>query len=71
MLVPPHPGSWQENCTDSQLLGALASRGEDEEGCLFIPWASLLKTHLTYSVNSSHFEAKTIGFMTSHKLLHY
>lgn len=32
--------------------------------------ASILKTHLPYSVNLLyHFEAKTIGFMTSHKLM--
>lgn len=55
---------------DIQLIVALASRGEEEQGCLFVPLASLLKPHLPYSVNLlSHFETKTIGFPTSHKLM--
>lgn len=48
---------------DSQLIVALASRGEEEEGCLFMLLTSFLKPHLPYSVNPmSHFE-------TSHKLM--
>lgn len=69
-VVPPHPSGWQETCMDIQLIVALASRGEEEQGCLFVPLASLLKLHLPYSVNLlSHFETKTIGFPTSHKLM--
>lgn len=41
----------------ASLLGALASKEENKEGSLFIPWASLLKPHVLYSVNPlSHFE---------------
>lgn len=69
VLVPPHSCGWQENCIDRQLHGALVSRGEDKEECRVISWMPLLKTHLPYLVNLlSHFEAKIIGFMTSHKL---